>query len=189
VGGGRTARGAGEAGRAAAANGPAETPAAARGADRFVPRQPYAASGRLRDILCDGLDEQNPDDRLREVLGEVGLEASVDRQGGLDAERDWSAALSAGELQALTFARLLLASPQFVFLEDPAGTLEAPIAERLYQALAHSSITYFSAGCSPLLLPYHDLQVELHEDGSWQVKSGGQARSDTRTSPDSIASV
>src|SRR5262249_38367835 len=87
----------------------------------FVPRQPHAASGRLRDILLDGLCRDLPDDRLRAVLGEVGLGEVVGREGGLDAERDWAAVLSPGQLQALTFARLLLAGPRFAFLEDPAG--------------------------------------------------------------------
>jgi putative ATP-binding cassette transporter len=143
----------------------------------FVPRRPYAASGRLRDILLDGLGREVPDDRLRAVLEAVGLRAVVEREGGLDAERDWATVLSPGELQAMTFARLLLAGPRFAFLDDPVGTLEAPLGERLYQALARSSITYVSVGCPPTLLSYHDLRLELRDDGSWRVESaaGGSA--------------
>jgi putative ATP-binding cassette transporter len=136
----------------------------------FVPGRPCAASGRLRDILLAGLGRDVPDDRLQAVLGEVGLAEVVERQGGLDAERDWAAVLSPGELQALTFARLLLASPRFAFLEDPAETLEGPLRERLYQALARSPITYVSVGCPDALLPYHDLRLELEEDGTWRVE-------------------
>jgi putative ATP-binding cassette transporter len=137
----------------------------------FVPQRPYAASGRLRDILLDGLGQGVSDDRLQSVLKEVGLEDSIAREGGLDAERDWAKALPDGELQALTFARLLLASPRFIFLDDPAKNIEAPLAEHLYQVLARSSIAYISAGCPPALLPYHDMQLGLHEDGSWHVDS------------------
>jgi putative ATP-binding cassette transporter len=139
----------------------------------FVPQQPYAASGQLRDILLNGLGQEVPDDRLQTVLKEVGLGGRIAGEGGLDAERDWAKVLSAGELQALTFARLLLASPRFAFLDDPAKMIEAPLAERLYQALARSSITYLSAGCPPTLLPYHDMQLELHQDGSWKVEPAG----------------
>jgi putative ATP-binding cassette transporter len=138
----------------------------------FVPRRPYAASGRLRDILRDGLDPAIADDRLRGVLGEVGLAEPVGREGGLDTERDWAKVLSPGELQALTFARLLLASPRFAFLEDPAGALEAPLGERLYQALDRSLITYVSVGCPTALLPHHDRWLELQDDGSWRVEQG-----------------
>jgi putative ATP-binding cassette transporter len=137
----------------------------------FVPRRPYAASGRLRDVLLDGLDRETSDDRLRAVLDEVGLGEVVGREGGLDAARDWAKVLSPGQLQALTFARLLLASPRFAFLEDPAGALEAPVGERLYRTLSRSPITYLSVGCPPALLRYHDRQLELQEDGSWRVES------------------
>jgi putative ATP-binding cassette transporter len=34
----------------------------------FVPQRPYAASGRLRDILLDGHCQEVPDDRLQSVL-------------------------------------------------------------------------------------------------------------------------
>jgi vitamin B12/bleomycin/antimicrobial peptide transport system ATP-binding/permease protein len=136
----------------------------------FVPQRPYAASGRLRDLLSNGFGPKIPDERLQAVLKEVGLEGVVADAGGLDAERDWAKVLSAGELQALTFARLLLAAPRFAFLDNPAKLIEAPLAERLYQALARSSITYVSVGCPPALLAYHDQQLKLQEDGSWRVE-------------------
>ncbi len=136
----------------------------------FVPQRPYAASGRLRDILLDGLGRDVADDELRAVLADVGLAEAVGRAGGLGAERDWAAVLSPAELQALTFTRLLLTGPRFAFLEDPAGALEAPAGERLYQALARSPITYVSVGCPDVLLSYHDLRLELREDGSWNLE-------------------
>jgi putative ATP-binding cassette transporter len=108
---------------------------------------------------------------LEAVLKSVGLGKLVAQEGGLEAERDWAKLLSPGEFQALTFARLLLASPLFAFLEDPAGTLEVPLARRLYQALAESPITYVSVGCPLVLLSYHDRQLELREDGSWRVET------------------
>jgi putative ATP-binding cassette transporter len=136
----------------------------------FVPQRPYAASGRLRDILLNGLGEDISDDQLQTVLKEVDLEGIIAREGGLDAERDWAKALSAGELQALTFARLLVASPRFAFPDGPAKIMEAHLAERLYQALAHSPITYFSGGCPTALLSYPDRRLELQEDGSRRVE-------------------
>ncbi len=141
----------------------------------FVPRRPYAASGRLRDILLDGLGPDVPDDRLKAVLGEVGLAEAVERQGGLNAERDWAAVLSPGQLQALAVARLLLAAPRFAFLEVPADGPEAAEGERLYQALKRSPITYVSVGCPPALLPYHDRRLELREDGGWRLEPAGPA--------------
>jgi putative ATP-binding cassette transporter len=137
----------------------------------FVPRRPYAASGRLRDILLDGLGPDVPDDRLRAALEEVGLREAVERQGGLGAERDWAAVLSPGQLQELAFARLLLAAPRFAFLEGPAEGLEDAAGERLYEALRRSPITYVSVGCPPALLPYHDRRLTLQEDGGWKLEA------------------
>jgi putative ATP-binding cassette transporter len=136
----------------------------------FVPRRPHKACGRLRELLLDGAGLEVPDENVAATLAEVGLEKLVARAGGLNAAVDWSAGLSPAELQALTYARLLLASPRFAFLEDPAGTLDASRAERLYRALARSPITYVSVGCPPELLPYHDRRLELKQDGSWQVE-------------------
>src|SRR5262249_21890121 len=87
----------------------------------FVPQGAYAASGRLRDILMEGIDREIPDDRLRAVLDEVGLKTILERQDGLDAESEWGSTLSAGDLQALTIARLLLVNPRFAFLDNPAA--------------------------------------------------------------------
>jgi putative ATP-binding cassette transporter len=139
------------------------------GAVMFVPDRPSPVSGRLRDLLVEGLDPV-PDDRLHAVLEEIGLADAVARQGGLEAERDWAAVLSPGEVQALTFARLLLAGPRFAFLLAPARSLDPALEERLYHALARSSTTYVSMGCPSALLPYHDLRLELMEDGSWHAE-------------------
>jgi ABC-type uncharacterized transport system fused permease/ATPase subunit len=111
---------------------------------------------------------------LRVLLEEVGLAQVVAQEGGLDAERDWAAVLSPGELQALTFARLLVMSPRFAFLENPAGTLKDSLGQRLYQALARSSITYVSVGCPPALVSFHDRQLEILADGSWRVERAGE---------------
>jgi putative ATP-binding cassette transporter len=141
----------------------------------FVPRRPYAARGRLGEVLRDGLGQEVSDDRLWEVLEEVGLREAVQGQGGLGAERDWAAVLTPGQLQALAFARLLLAAPRFAFLEGPAEGLEAPQGERLYQALTRSPITFVSVGCPPALLRYHNQRLDLHEDGGWKLEAAGAA--------------
>ncbi len=136
----------------------------------FLPYPPYTPSGRLRDLLLYGLDSGDlGDDRLLEVLREVGLERAIAEAGGLEAESDWSSVLSEGEQQALAFARLLLQNPAFAFIEHPTGSLDAEQVQRLYGALARSAITYISIGDHPALAGYHDLRLDLHGDGSWQL--------------------
>jgi putative ATP-binding cassette transporter len=60
----------------------------------FVPQRPYAASGRLRGVLLDGLDQDIGDGRLEAVLKVVGLGKLFAQEGGLEAERDWAKLLS-----------------------------------------------------------------------------------------------
>lgn len=139
----------------------------------FVARRPSKAAGRLRDMLLDRLGREPPEDEVRAVLAKVGLDRVVSREGGLDTERDWAAALPAGELQALTFARLLLAGPRFALLDNPDGAWEPPVRDRLYQALADSPITYVTVGCPDGLLKYHDRRLDLGEDGRWRVEPTG----------------
>ncbi|MEV4570559.1 ABC transporter ATP-binding protein [Nonomuraea sp. NPDC049419] len=71
------------------------------------------------------------DERLREVLGEVGLgEWAASLPGGLDAELP---ELSAGEAQLLAFARVFLADPGLVVLDEASSRLD-PATERRAEA-------------------------------------------------------
>jgi len=134
----------------------------------FLPQHPYAITGRLRDHLLYGLERaQFEDARIADVIRQVGLEEVVARVGGLDAERDWSNAMSEGELQTCALARLILARPRFAFLDQTLAMLEAAREERLYAALSRTDITYISIGDHPALFKYHELRLDLHGDGCW----------------------
>jgi putative ATP-binding cassette transporter len=148
----------------------------ARGEVMFLPQRPYVVGGRMRDLLVYALEQHDfSDERLLDVLRQVGLEAVVHEAGGLDVERDWHKVLSEGEQHALGFARLLLARPRFAFVDNAAGVLDGTHLERIYTALEDSSITYVSAGEHPALLAYHDLCLELLGDGEWRITPAGAA--------------
>ena len=141
------------------------------GSVMFVPQHPYTAAGRLRDVLLYGISRCDiTDDRVWEALKEVGLEEAVACHGGLDGEREWGQVLSWGEKRALAVCRVLLARPRFAFLDDTAEALDTPRLERLYEALARSSITYVSVGVHPALNAFHDLRLVLRGNGKWQVE-------------------
>jgi putative ATP-binding cassette transporter len=133
----------------------------------FHPRM--SAAGPLRSLLLDSLGREAPDDQVQTVLADVGLADAVARHGGLDAERDWSADLSSDELLALIFARLLLAAPRFAFLDCLAGASDKLFRDRLYPALARSSITFVTVACPPALLDFHRSRLDLREDGGWKT--------------------
>jgi putative ATP-binding cassette transporter len=136
----------------------------------FLPHQPYAMAGGLRDHLLYGLDRSRLDDaRLEEILAAVGLLDVVARVGGLDAEGDWPNTLSEGELQVFAIARLLAANPRFAFLDQATAVLDHRREELLYAALARTNITYVSIGDHPALFKYHDARLDLHGDGAWTM--------------------
>jgi hypothetical protein len=85
----------------------------------FLPQRPYLRAGTLRAQLLYGLRADGlSDDRILAALRAIGGESVLQREGGLDAERDWANTLSLGEQQLVAFARLLLAAPPFAFLDE-----------------------------------------------------------------------
>jgi len=95
----------------------------------------------------------------------------LERMGGLDVERDWDNALSLGEQQLLSVARVVLAAPRFVFLERPRATLGAAHADQVLSLLRERSITYLTLGDGGDRLGDHDFVLELADDGGWTWKA------------------
>jgi ABC-type multidrug transport system fused ATPase/permease subunit len=83
----------------------------------------------LRDNLTLFGTVEATDDQLRTVLDEVGLGDWAGRlAGGLDGTVDGATRLSAGEAQLLAFARVLLADPGLVLLDEATSRLD-PVTE------------------------------------------------------------
>jgi putative ATP-binding cassette transporter len=144
----------------------------------FLQQQPYLTLGSLRDQLLYALPVRRhiSAGRLLSVLQDVQLETIVDRVGGLDAEqRDWTSILSLGEQQSLAFARLLLAVPEFAFLDEAVSALPAERVRSLYELLSRTGITYLSAVSEPDLLEYHDQVLHLERNGTWTATETAEA--------------
>jgi putative ATP-binding cassette transporter len=136
----------------------------------FLPQKPYLRSGCLRDQLVYGSATVSlSDERITRVLQQIGLGPMLDRVGGLNAERDWSATLSQGEQQRIAFAGMLLASPRFAFLDEATKSIDGEDTRRLYDTLAVSPITYITVAGDARLREYHDHVLEFGGDGSWTV--------------------
>lgn len=138
----------------------------------FLPQQPYLTLGSLRDQLLYAMPSGVPvsDESLLAVLQDVQLETVLERVGGLDVEqRDWTSVLSLGEQQSLAFARLLLAVPEFAFLDEALSALPLERMHNLYELLAQTATTYISVASGPELLDYHDQLLRLRGDGTWSA--------------------
>ena len=138
----------------------------------FLSERSYLPPGTLRDVLVPTWRERDiGDEQIAAVLRGLRLEGVLERIGGLDVERDWSDALSPGEQQLLSVARVVLAAPSFVFLERPRATLGAAQADRVLSLLRERSITYLTVADGGDRLDHHDFVLELAEDGGWTWKA------------------
>ena len=75
--------------------------------------------------------------------------------------------MSLREQQLLAFLQILLAGPQFVFLDRASATLSADHFRKVLHLLSESSITYINNGEAADALDLYDAVLEFGEDGAW----------------------
>jgi putative ATP-binding cassette transporter len=144
----------------------------------FVAERPYLPPGTLREaLLRTGREIDHADERVPEVLASLGLEAVVDRVGGLDVERDWDDLLALGEQQRVVIARLVLAQPRFGVLHRIDTTLSPEQVSRTLRLLAAHSITAIMFGDRDELDGLYDAVLDLHADASWSFAPASRQRS------------
>ncbi len=137
----------------------------------FLAQQPYVPLGSLRAALTyPEAADTLADDRAAAVLRQVQLPHLADR---LDEETDWSRRLSPGEQQRLGFARVLLARPKVVFLDEATSAVDEGMEAALYTLLRTElpDAVVVSVGHRSTLARFHARQLELVGDGGWQELS------------------
>lgn len=77
-------------------------------------------------------DKQLIDDRIREVLKQVGLEDKADK---------FPHELSGGEQQRVAIARAILNSPKLIVADEPTGNLDPETANNIIELLRQISVT------------------------------------------------
>jgi vitamin B12/bleomycin/antimicrobial peptide transport system ATP-binding/permease protein len=123
----------------------------------MVPQRPYLPLGTLANTLtypfCDPSSVGTA--RLAAALGEVGLGSYASQ---LEAVDNWGQRLSLGEQQRLAFARVLLAEPALLFLDEATSAVDEPGEARLYGLLRSApwQPTIISVGHRSTLLKFHD---------------------------------
>jgi vitamin B12/bleomycin/antimicrobial peptide transport system ATP-binding/permease protein len=138
---------------------------------QFLPDRPYLPKGTLREVLVTSeTDVSISDDEMMKVLQLLKLDALVTQSGGLDSEHDWSNSYAVNELATLAFARILLAKPQFVFLDRLSISMEASQSDHLLQLLTDLKITYLMLGKPEEPLAYFDAVLTIENDGSWSYR-------------------
>jgi vitamin B12/bleomycin/antimicrobial peptide transport system ATP-binding/permease protein len=137
----------------------------------FLSQQPYVPLGTMRAALTyPAAADTLADDRAAAVLGQVQLPQLADR---LDDETDWARRLSPGEQQRLGFARVLLARPKVVFLDEATSAVDEGMEASLYTLLRTElpDTIVVSVGHRSTLTRFHARQLDLSGDGAWDVST------------------
>ena len=138
------------------------------GKSLFLSQRPYLPLGSLRTGLAYPDQSIAPDGRLLEVLGQVHLAHLTDR---LDEVADWTRILSPGEQQRLSFARVVLANPRTVFLDEATSAIDEGLEYSLYRMLRSElpDSIMVSVGHRSTLNVFHNRQLELQGSGQWSL--------------------
>mmetsp|Transcript_69143 Transcript_69143/g.129021 ORF Transcript_69143/g.129021 Transcript_69143/m.129021 type:complete len:747 (+) Transcript_69143:121-2361(+) len=100
----------------------------------FFPERVCVLPGTLKAAVCYPVPPtQVGDEEVHEALKLVGLEDLASR--GLDVDRQWALALSAGQKARINLARLVLHKPPFSALDEPTAHLEASARVPTLQAV------------------------------------------------------
>jgi len=128
----------------------------------MVPQRPYLPLGTLANTLtypfCDPSSVGTA--RLAAALGEVGLGSYASQ---LETVDNWGQRLSVGEQQRLAFARILLAEPALLFLDEATSAVDEAGEARLYGLLKSATWqpTVVSVGHRSTLIKFHDAILDL----------------------------
>jgi putative ATP-binding cassette transporter len=131
----------------------------APGRTMFLPQKPYLPLGTLRAVLAYPEDDAGfSEEQLKSVLAAVGLPALADR---LDETDNWSQRLSLGEQQRVAFARILLAEPAIVFLDEATSAVDETGEAQLYRMLREApwKPTIVSVGHRSSLRDFHAQRI------------------------------
>ncbi len=136
----------------------------------FLSQLPYMPLGSLRRALSYPAEEGGySDEEIRSVLETVAL---GHLGGRLDEVNDWAKVLSPGEQQRVAFARVLLAKPKAVFLDEATSAIDEGQEFALYRALRERlpDCIVVSVSHRPTLDQHHERRLELLGDGAWRLE-------------------
>jgi len=127
----------------------------------FLPQRSYIPPGSLKAAITYPRDASAyPDSECEELLRACGLSAYARL---LHVEDRWSTRLSGGEQQRVAFARVLLAKPSTVFLDECTSALDSQSEKELYGLLIERlpQATVVSVAHRKELLSLHDTTLDF----------------------------
>ncbi len=131
----------------------------------LLPQRPYLPLGTLRSaVTYPGVVGDYSDEAIIAALKAARLPHLMDR---LDEEAYWVQVLSLGEQQRLAVARVLLAKPDWLFLDEATAALDEPMEAAIYAVLKEQlpGTTVVSIGHRSTLKAMHDRIIEMKPSG------------------------
>lgn len=139
----------------------------------YIPQRPYLSRGSLRQqvIYPDSLREMRgrgvTDNDLYRILSTVEVEGVVDRQGGWDAEQEWTDVLSGGIQQRIAMARLFYHAPKYAILDECTSSVTLEIEKAMYDEAKRLGITLMTVSHRRSLWKYHDNILQFDGQGGY----------------------
>jgi putative ATP-binding cassette transporter len=131
----------------------------------FVPQRPYIPQGTLRRVICypGAPDAYDPAD-IVQALTDAGLSDFVP---SLDHDEEWARRLCGGEQQRIALARVLLARPAWLFLDEATASLDPTSQGEFYRMLRQRlpEMTIISIAHRPAVAAFHDLRLTFDRGG------------------------
>ena len=135
----------------------------------FLSQLPYMPLGDLRTVISYPAAAGEFDDAaIQSALDTVALGHLSSR---LDEVADWAKVLSPGEQQRIAFARVLLAKPRAVFLDESTSAMDEGLELMLYE-LIHTEFPgaiLVSVSHRSTVEQFHGRHLELIGDGEWRL--------------------
>jgi putative ATP-binding cassette transporter len=135
----------------------------------FLSQMPYVPLGDLRSVVAyPAVAGEFDDAAIQAALDTVALGHLASR---LDEVADWAKVLSPGEQQRIAFARMLLARPKAVFLDESTSALDEGQEFALYRTLqtALPDCIVVSVSHGSTVEQHHDRRLELLGGGEWHL--------------------
>ncbi|MCH9612725.1 MAG: Vitamin B12 transport ATP-binding protein BacA [Chlamydiia bacterium] len=122
----------------------------------FVPQRPYLPLGTLRSCLDYPYPLPHREPVITRILEEVGLPYLVSQ---LDQVDDYLKKLSAGEIQRLTIARILLSKPDILVMDEPTSALDEANEQLMFDLIER----YLPKNKTLLTVSHHASLAHCHD--------------------------
>ncbi len=127
----------------------------------IIPQKPYFPIATLREgLLYPNLQAAISDVEIKRALKLCHLENLADT---IYEIHDWNSMLSLGEQQRLNFARVILARPEWVIMDEPTASMDKHLEGELFRVLYSELpyVTLLTIGHAPSLKEYHTRTLQF----------------------------